>query len=190
LRKDLWPILGKGAAGFILGVCLWWTMAIPYARLVSALTEPLLRAAEHVPVTRLIANGGEITIDRSDFPASSPRPALALAQVTSNIILLTTLFSVNRKALSDRNVAGLLLACVSLVAVHVAAVAVNVQSIYALRLGPWSRANYGTFARNFWGAGAHCYSVVGSFGAAFVLWWLFRPSPLDAAVRRPQRRAR
>jgi hypothetical protein len=31
-------------------------------------------------------------------------------------------------------------------------------------------------ARNFWGAGAHFYTVVGVFGAPFALWWLFRPS--------------
>jgi hypothetical protein len=163
-------------------------MVVPYARLLAAVTEPVIRVAEHVPVTHLIANGSEITIDRSDFPRSSPRPALALGEITSNIILLTTLFSVNRKPLSDRNVLGLLLASIALVAVHAAAVAFNVQSIYALHLGPWSRANYGTAARNFWGAGAHFYSVIGAFGAAFVLWWLFRPLPAEAAARPTQRR--
>jgi len=162
-------------------------MAVPYARLLAACTEPLIRAAEHEAVTRLIASGAEITIDRADFPRSSPRPALPLTEVTSNIILLTTLFAVNRKALSDRNVGGLVLATLALVAVHVAAVAFNVQSIYALRLGPWSRANYGTAARNFWSAGAHFYSVIGSFGAAFVLWWLFRPAPMPVVKREPRR---
>jgi hypothetical protein len=190
LRKSLWPTLAKGAAGFLFGLCLWWAMAVPYARLLAAVTEPVIRVAEHLPVTHLIANGAEITIDRSDFPRSSPRPALALTELTSNIILLTTLFSVNRKALSDRNVLGLLLASLALIVVHIAAVAFNVQSIYALRLGPWSRANYGTAARNFWGAGAHFYSVIGAFGAAFVLWWLFRPSPIEAAAQRPVRRRR
>jgi hypothetical protein len=172
-----------------VGLCLWWAMAVPYARLLAAVTEPVIRAAEHLAVTRLIANGDEITIDRSDFPRSSPRPALPLTEVTSNIILLTTLFAVDRKPLSDRNVGGLVLASIALFAVHVAALAFNVQSIYALRLGPWSRANYGTVARNFWSAGAHFYSVIGSFGAAFVAWWLFRPSPVEI-VKQQSRRGR
>ena len=63
-----------------------------------------------------------------------------------------------------------------LVVVHVAAVIVNVQSIYALRLGPWSAQHYGPVARNFWGAAAHFYSVTGVFGAPFALWWLLRPA--------------
>ena len=95
--------------------------------------------------------------------------------LTSNIILLTTLFAVNRRPLSDRNVFGFLLASLTLVVVHIGAVVVNVQSIYALRLGPWSAAHYGAVARNFWGAAAHFYSLIGTFGAAFALWWLFRP---------------
>ncbi|MEA2166097.1 MAG: hypothetical protein QOK37_4224 [Thermoanaerobaculia bacterium] len=110
--------------------------------------------------------------------------------LTANIILLTTLFAVNRRMISDRNIGGFLLASLALVVVHIAAVIVNVQSIYALRLGPWSERNYGPVARNLWGAGAHFYSLIGVFGAGFVLWWLFRPSPESEADRPPRRRQR
>jgi hypothetical protein len=177
LLKNLWLNLAKGAAGFILGIVFWWALSAPYARLLASLCEPLIRAAERPPVTRLIANGTELTIDRDDFPRASPRPDLLLMDLTANIILLTTLFSVTRKPLGDRNVPRLLLASLALVLVHIAAVVVNVQSIYALRLGPWSVQHYGPVARNFWGAGAHFYSVVGVFGAPFALWWLLRSSP-------------
>jgi hypothetical protein len=151
------------------------------------MTEPLLRATERPPATRLIADGTELTIDRDDFPRASPRPSLLLMDLTANMILLTTLFAVNRRPLSDRNVRGFLLASVVLIAVHIAAVVMNVESIYALRLGPWSERHYGAVARNFWGAGAHFYSIAGVFGAPFALWWLFRPSadsvkPRSAAV--------
>jgi hypothetical protein len=176
LPKNLWPSLAKGATGFLLGLAFWWALSPPYARLLGSLSEPLIHIGEHPPVTRLIADGTELTIDRTDFPRSSPRPGLTLMDLTANVVLLATLFAVNRRPLSDRNVAGLLLASLVLVVVHVAAVVANVQSIYALRLGPWSERNYGPVARNFWGAGAHFYSLIGSFGAAFALWWLFRPS--------------
>lgn len=176
MLKNLWPNLVKGAIGFILGFILWWALSTPYARLLANLSEPLIRLAERPPVTHLIAEGTELTIDRDDFPRASPRPGLLLMDLTANIILLTTLFSVTRKPLSDRNVRGLLLACLALIVVHITAVIVNVQSIYALRLGAWSERHYGPVARNIWGAGAHFYSLVGVFGAAFALWWLFRPS--------------
>ena len=178
MLKNLWPNLAKGATGFLLGLVFWWALSSPYARLLASLSEPLIRIAERPPVTRLIADGTELTIDRTDFPRASPRPALVLMDLTSNIILLTTLFAVNRQPLSDRNVSGLLLASLVLVVVHVAAVVTNVQSIYALRLGAWSERNYGSVARNFWGAGAHFYSLIGAFGAGFALWWLLRPSPV------------
>jgi hypothetical protein len=179
LLKNLWPNLAKGATGFILGLLFWWALSTPYARLLASLTEPLIRFAERPPVTRLIPDGTELTIDRADFPRASPRPALVLMDLTSNIILLTTLFAVSRQPLSDRNVRGLLLASLLLVVVHVAAVVMNVQSIYALRLGPWSARHYGSIARNFWGASAHFYSIAGTFGAGFALWWLFRPNQLS-----------
>jgi hypothetical protein len=190
LLKDLWPNLAKGAAGFLLGLVVWWALSSPYARLLASLSEPLIRMAERPPVTRVIPDGTELTIDRADFPRASPRPSLLLMDLTANIILLTTLFAVNRRPLRDRNVLGLLLASLALVVVHVAAVVTNVQSIYALRLGPWSERNYGAVARNFWGAGAHFYSVVGSFGAGFALWWLFRPSQASASNQRTPRRGR
>ena len=177
MLKNLWPNLAKGAAGFLLGLVFWWALSAPYAHVLASLTEPLIRIAERPPVTRLIAGGTELTIDRDDFPAASPRPGLMLMDITANIILLATLFSVTRKPLSDSNVPRFLLAMLALVVVHIAAVIVNVQSIYALRLGPWSAVHYGPIARNFWGAAAHFYTVVGIFGAPFALWWLLRPSP-------------
>jgi len=176
LPKNLWPTLAKGAAGFVAGVVLWWALSAPYARLLASVSETLIRLAERPAVTRLAADGNEMVIDRDDFPRASPRPGLLLTDLTANIIVLTTLFAVARRPLNDRNMVGLLLASLCLVVVHVAAVVVNVQSIYALRLGAWSARNYGPVARNLWGAGAHFYSVVGVFGAAFALWWLFRPS--------------
>lgn len=176
MPKNLWPSLAKGAAGFVAGLVVWWAFSAPYARLLASVTETLMRLAERPPVTRLAADETQLVIDRDDFPRASPRPELLLMDLTANIIVLTTLFAVTRRPWSDRNIVGLLLASLSLVVVHIAAVIINVQSIYALRLGAWSARNYGPIARNLWGASAHFYSVVGVFGAAFALWWLFRPA--------------
>lgn len=190
MLKNLWPNLAKGATGFLLGLAGWWALSSPYARVLGSLSEPLIRMTERPSVTRLIPKGTELTIDRADFAPGSPRPGLLLMDLTSNIILITTLFAVSRQPLSDRNIAGFVKASLVLVVVHVAAVVMNVQSIYALRLGPWSARNYGSFARNFWGAGAHFYSLIGAFGAGFALWWLFRPSNASASNPPSPRRRR
>lgn len=189
MLKNLWPKLVKGAIGFLIGVGFWWAFSSPYARLLAAFSEPVTRIAERPRVTRLIPAGTEMTIDRTDFPRASPRPGLRLMDLTFNIILLTTLFAVNRQPLSNRNISGFLLASLVLVLVHVAAVVVNIQSIYSGRLGPWSARHYGAVARNFWGVAAHFYSLVGVFGAAFALWWLFRPSSVPASQRPSHRRS-
>jgi hypothetical protein len=180
LPKSLWPALLRGAVGFLAGLAFWFALSVPYARVLAALSEPLVRLGERPAVTRLIPRGAELTIDRADFAPTAARPALALMGMTFNIILLTTLFAANPKPLSDRNVGGLFLASLALVIVHVAAVVANVQSIYALQLGPWSAMNYGAVARNFWGAAAHFYTLLGAFGAPFALWWLFRPAELSS----------
>jgi hypothetical protein len=165
-------------------------MAAPYARVLAFLTEPLIRIAERPPVTRLIARDTELTVDRTDFPRKSARPGLRLMDLTANVILMTALFAASRKPFSDRNVGGLFLASLALVVVHVAAVTVNIHSIYAMRLGPWSDRHYGVVARNFWTAAAHFYELIGAFGAAFALWWLFRPSAVPPAnVSSHRRRA-
>ena len=190
MPTNVWSTIVRGALGFSLGLVFWWALSAPYARLLAALGEPLIRMTERPPVTQLISRGTEMTIDRSDFPRESPRPALRLMDLTSNIILLTTLFAVARKPLNDRNIASLMLATITLVLVHVAAVVVNVQSIYALRLGPWSTVHYGAVARNFWGAAAHFYSLIGAFGSAFALWWLFRPASGARATDRESKSSR
>ena len=187
MLKNLWPNLAKGGTGFILGLLFWWALSAPYARLLATLSEPLIRIAERPPVTRLVARGTELTIDRTDFPRESPRPALPLMELTSNVILLVTLFAVNRKPLGDRNVSGLCLAALAMIAIHVIAVIANIQSIYALRLGLWSQVHYGSFGRNFWSAAAHFYGLIGAFGAGFALWWLLRPSDQQASQRQVSR---
>jgi hypothetical protein len=125
--------------------------------------------------TRLIPSGREIVIDRTDFRRGSPRPALSGSLLTVNFILLAALFAANTNPLATRNVSGFLVAAMALVLVHIVALLINVQSIYALTLGAWSERHYGAFARNFWSASAHFYNLVGSFGIAFALWWVLRP---------------
>lgn len=180
MLSDLASKLAKGAVGFLAGLLLWWALAAPYAYALATLSEPLIRVTERPSVTRLVARDTEVLIERTDFDRTSGRPGLLVRELTFNLIILTTLFAASAHPLRDQNIRGLLYAVLALLPVHIAAVIMNVQSIYALRLGAWSVQNYGPFARNFWGAAAHFYTIVGAFGAAFALWWMFRPPPDDA----------
>lgn len=169
---------------------------MPYTRLLASLSEAVVRLGERPPVTTITPQGTVMIVDRRDFPPPpGGRLGVESTDITFNLILLITLFAASNAALSDRNVFGFAGAAVALVFVHVAAVASFVEAYYAVSFGSWSTAHYGFVAQHFWGAAPYFYSVVGVYGFAIALWWLFRPSqpmpkqPLHArrAARLPRR---
>jgi hypothetical protein len=178
LRKNLWPLVLKGAIGFLIGLAVWAGLSVPYTRLLATLSEGVIRISERPPVTYITPQGTLMMVDRSDVPPSpsSVRLGVESTDITFNFILLMTLFAATNRALSDRNILGFVGAAVALVFVHVAAIVAFVKQDYALNFGPWSAAHYGFVARSFWGAAPYFYGVVGVYGFAIALWWLFRPS--------------
>lgn len=178
MRKNLWRLVLKGLIGFLIGLAVWGGLSVPYTRLLASLSETVVRLSERPTVTHITTQGTLMVVDRSDLPRSpsSGRLGVESTDITFNVILLMTLFAATRGALSDRNVFGFAGAAVALVFVHVAAVVSFVEAYYALSFGPWSTSHYGFVARHFWGAAPYFYSVVGVYGFAIALWWLFRPS--------------
>jgi hypothetical protein len=189
LRKNLWPLVLKGAIGFLIGLAVWGGLSVPYTRLLATLSEGVIRFSERPPVTYITPQGTLMMVDRSDFrlSPSSVRLGVESTDITFNFILLLTLFAASSRVLSDRNVFGFVGAAVALVFVHVAAVVSFVKADYALNFGRWSARHYGLVARTFWGAAPYFYGVVGVYGFALALWWLFRPSPDPQKQKASQR---
>ena len=168
--------LDRGAAvrlalGFAAGLVFWFAFSAPYERFLAAAAGGLIDLFERPTVTRLSASGGEIRVDRSDFPPASPRPGLPAADIHFNFVLLAALFALGRHPLSPRPFGRFWIAAALLAAVHVLAVVFQVEGLYATRLGDWSAAHYGPFARNVWAGGFHFYLVAVRFAAPFALWW-------------------
>ncbi len=178
MPKNLSRLVLKGAIGFLIGLAVWGGLSVPYTHLLASLSETVVRLAERPPVTRITPQGTLMAVDRSDFPSSpsSGRLGVESKDITFNLILLMTLFAASSRAFSDRNVFGFAGAALALVLVHVFAVVSFVKAYYALSFGQWSESHYGFVARHFWGAAPYFYSVVGAYGFAIALWWLFRPS--------------
>ena len=170
LRLDGRAALRLGL-GFVLALAFWFAFSETYERTVAAGAELVVRVLEHPGVTTLTASGGEIHVDRADFPPASPRPGLPSADIHFNFVLLTALFSLAPHPLRPRPFGRFWIAAGLLWVIHVAALVFQVESVYALRLGPWSAEHYGPFARNFWAAGFHFYQIIGRFAAPFALWW-------------------
>ena len=178
-RTGAWFALDRKAAarlavGFATGLGFWLLFAAPYERAVAGAAQVLVRLFERPPVTTLSAAEGEIRVDRSDFPPASPRPGLPAADLHFNFVLLTTLFALEPHPLAPRRFGRFWLAAVALYVIHVLALVCQVESVYATRLGEWSGAHYGAFARNAWAGAFHFYEIAGRFAAPFALWWGFR----------------
>jgi len=179
----------RSALGFVVGALMWAGGAGAYHAVLAIPAQASIRAFERPSVTRLSAAGKEILVDREDFPESSPRPGVPASDLDFNIAILTALFAASPRPFRDRNLGRLLVAAMLLAGTHVVAVVFKVEAIYALDLGPWSRAHYGPVARNFWAAGAHFYRIAGIFAVPFVLWWAgTRWSASARPGRRPARR--
>jgi hypothetical protein len=171
--------LGRLAAGFALGLAVWFGFRELYEKPVARAAEALIRAFERPAVTRLTARPGEFLLDRADFPPDSPRPGLPSDDIDFNFVLVTALFALEPRPLAGASLRRLLAALGLLFAVHVAALVCQVESVYATRLGDWSAAHYGTAARNLWAGAFHFYLVAGRFAAPFALWWLLASSALS-----------
>lgn len=159
------------AAGFGAGLAFWLAFSAPYEKTVAGAAQFLLRLFESPAVTTLAAPGGEIRVDRSDFPPASPRPGLPAADLHFNFVLLAALFALAPHPLEPRRFGRFWIAAAGLWAIHVAALVFQVEALYSTRLGAWSEANYGPVARNVWTAGFHFYQIAGRFAAPFVLWF-------------------
>lgn len=171
------------AAGFAAGLAFWFAFAEPYEKTLAAAAGFLIRSFESPAVTSLSAVGGEIRVDRSDFPPASPRPGLPAADLHFNFVLLAALFAFVPHPLEPRRFLRFWLAAAALWGIHVLALVFQVESVYATRLGPWSEAHYGTFASNFWAGGFHFYQIAGRFAAPFVLWWMLVRPEIDSRRR-------
>jgi hypothetical protein len=173
LRLDRGAIL-RVLVGFGAALVFWFAFSGPYEKFLAAASGGLIDAFESPTVTHLTASKGEILVDRSDFPPSSPRPGLNAADIHFNFVLLAALFALSRHPLAPRAFGRFWIAAALLAVVHVVALIFQIEGLYATNLGDWSSAHYGAFARNFWAGGFHFYLVAARFAAPFALWWGLR----------------
>lgn len=183
-----WRLAARAFAGFAVGVAIWALLSPAYDRSIARGAEFTIRAFEKPKVTRLRPSETQyFTVDRSDFDPRSQRPAISIRDLTFNFVLLLALFAAVKRPFSDKNIGGFLVASGILGLTHVAAVVVEVMSIYALKLGAWSDVHYSAFERNFWGVANHFYRLVLMYAIAFSLWWIFR-GPDEQPLRKKRRK--
>lgn len=184
-----WRTAVKGLAGFLAGLALWVTLSPLYDGLVAGGAGAAMRLFERPSVTKLsVEEKDYVIVDRTDFDPRSKRPGVPLDDLTFNVILLVTLFAMEQRPFSDRNILGFVLASLLLYLTHVFGLITEVMSIYVMKLGPWSRVHYGDVARNFWTVANHFYRLVLMYALAFALWWILRDARGEVATAKRKKK--
>ncbi len=150
---------------------------------VAGLAQLLVRAFEVPRVTRIVVADHRAEIHREDFRITSGRPAIPLAEVHFNTIVLLALFLALGDPLSGRRWERLLMAWITLYLTQVLNLIAHVKTVYALALGEWSRLHYGALARNLWAYLQYFTDLPGRFGFPFLLWLTFGWEDVAALVR-------
>ncbi len=163
----MWPRVLRFGAALIVAAVAWYNLTPLYDHLLAAAAAPLLKIDPRFRQARLAASERIIKVTggvpAADIPAD---------QLTYNVILLVALFASNRRPLRDRNVVALLFSMAILIVLHIVAVLLSVESTYAVRMGEWSTAHYGTGGSTFWLYAEIFYRLVGMFGVVFACWWV------------------
>lgn len=163
----MWPRVLRFVVGLILAALVWYNLTPLYDGFIAAAATPLVKIDPRLRGAHLAAADRIIKVTGSVPAANIPAD-----QLTYNVILLVALFASNRKPLRDRNVVALLVSMLIVVVLHVIAVLLSVESTYAVQMGAWSEAHYGTAGYFFWMYAEIFYRLVGMFGVVFVCWWL------------------
>ncbi len=163
----MWPRVLRFILGLIVAAVVWYNLTPLYDRFIAAAATPLVKIDPRFRGAHLAADGRLIKMTGSVPAANIPAD-----QLTYNVLLLFALFASNRRPLRDRNVMAFLLANAVVVVLHVIAVLLSVESTYAVQMGAWSDAHYGTAGYYFWMYTEIFYRLVGMFGAVFACWWL------------------
>jgi hypothetical protein len=176
---------------WLLPVVVVWTLLTPfYNRFLLASAENLVQLTESPNVTKLLRKDRHFAyVSRLDFPpAKSLVHSFRVTDVHFHLLMLGTLFLAIPRIPWRRRLESLGWALLITIFFDVFLVFFQVKAAYATRLGAWSLAHYGPFARNFWGLGKHLLDLPFKFSLPFLLWAGFYLEELMAEIR-PRARA-
>jgi hypothetical protein len=180
----VWRLI-RNALLWTIPLTLVWALATPiYNRVLLQSAGALLHLAERPVVTDLLAKGNDDAyVVRRDFPPS--RSLVYPFRVTDlhfHLLLLGALFLGVPAVPWRERLGNLAVAALITVVYDVVLVFFVVKFAYATQLGAWSLANYGAFARNFYGLGKHLLDLPFKLALPLLLWCAFYLPNLRAAA--------
>jgi hypothetical protein len=168
------------AAQLVLSAFLWlipvgvvWILVTPYYnRFLLTAAQNLCRLTESPDVTNLVPVGRhDASIERRDFPPSkSLIHGFRVTDVHFHLVLLGALFLATPGIPWRERMTNLGWAVLVTVFFDLFLCFFWVKFVYATRLGAWSLAHYGLFARNAYGLTKHLLDLPFKLALPFLLW--------------------
>ncbi len=155
---------------FVGGLLIWLLLRPVLDVGVSWFAQTLVRAFEVPRVTRLVPADHRADVVRADFRSDSQIPSIPLTPVHFNTIVLLALYLGVPHIVSRRQLERLFMGWTILLFLQTLNLVAHVEFMYATALGPWSTANYSSFARNVWGYVRYFTDLPGLLGAPFLIW--------------------
>jgi hypothetical protein len=182
-----WAVLFIRNALLWLPLCaLLWVIGTPvYNRFLLGSAENLVQLTESPNVTNLLRKDAHFAyVSRRDFPPSkSLVHSFRVTDVHFHLVMLGALFLAVPRAPWRKRLENLGWALLITIFFDIFLIFFYVKFAYATRLGAWSLAHYGPFARNFWGLGKHLLDLPFKFSLPFLLWAGFYLRDLMAELR-------
>ena len=169
---------------------LWLALTSVYNRFLLGSAQNLVHLTESPNVTDLLRKDEHFAyISRRDFPPSrSLVNSFRVTDVHFHLVMLGVLFLAVPGISWRRRLENLGWAFLITIFFDIFLIFFTVKATYAARLGAWSFAHYGPFARNFWGLGEHLLALPFKVALPFLLWAGFYLRDLmDSLQRKPPR---
>jgi len=169
-NADLARFLRRLPLAVVIAAAIWFAIRPLYNPVICTLGQVVARAFEYPRVAKIVLDGKDAVIGRTDLRADSAWLKVSLTQIHFNIIPFMALFLAMPRPFSRGGLKALLTALGVLLLSHVVALLLNVKVYYSFNLGAWSRINYSDFARNIYGGLRYFFDIAVTFALPLLLW--------------------
>lgn len=186
-RKRSWGLLFiRNALLWLLPVAGLWIVATPlYNSFLLRSAENIAHLTESPDVTDLLRKDTHFAfVSRRDFPpAKSLVHSFRVTDAHFHLVLLGAIFLAVPGVPWKKKLENLAWALLITAFFDILLVFSYVKFAYTTQLGAWSMANYGPFARNFWGLFKHLMDLPFKLSLPFLLWAVFYVGTLLREIR-------
>ncbi|NCO69356.1 MAG: hypothetical protein GW878_02395 [Acidobacteria bacterium] len=154
----------------VAAVAIWFVARPLYNPVLASATQVVARFYEWPRAAQILVDGDHAILSRTDLHSESAVLRVSLTQINFNLVPFLALVFALPGWWRGRGVKRLFAALAVFFAAHCLGLLWDLKAFYALSLGPWSAANYGTVLRNLYAGLRYFFEIPVTFTLPLVLW--------------------